>query len=416
MLDSTQNKTEDEAQCPVHQSGLSPRKMPFDNNPDLPISQDDDGVWHVRNYKMAKTIMRSQKTRQAGFGAELVRQLPDGFMKNEPVLYQDGTIHKTQRRELARFFTPKTTSNKYRLLMERFAHEMMAELYAKGRVELSDLSMTIAVEVAAQVVGLTNSILPGMAKRIDAFVQQTDLEEAISGFSWDPKTLFNHVRNQTRMGKFFVLDVKPAIISRKRSPKDDVISHLVEQGYNDAEILIECITYGTAGMVTTREFILFATWHLLENETLRHQYLNASEADRYQILEEILRVEPVISQLLRRTIEPVEVTDEITIPAGDLVELHIMAINSDESVVGANPDAVCPMRTLPRGVLPPLMSFGDGHHRCPGAYLAIQEADIFLSKLLAIPTLKLVSEPVIGYKEIIKGFETRNFVVAVDEG
>ena len=30
-----------------------------------------------------------------------------------------------------------------------------------------------------------------------------------------------------------------------------------------------------------------------------------------------------------------------------------------------------------------LLSFGDGHHRCPGGPLAILESDIFLHRLLA---------------------------------
>jgi cytochrome P450 len=414
VVEAPHNQTD--LQCPVEHTTLSARRMPFEqNDDDLPIMQDAQGVWHVRDYEIAKKIMRGQKTRQAGFGSELVRELPDAFMKNEPVLYQDGAEHKAQRRELARFFTPKATSSNYRRLMERYAHEMLAELYEEGRVELSDLTMKMAVEVAAQVVGLTSSMLPGMAQRIDAFIQQTDLEGAMTEFRWEPKVMLNHLRNQTRIGKFYFLDVKPAIIKRKRKPQDDVISHLIAQDYSDSEIMIECITYGTAGMVTTREFIVFATWHMLENAALRQQYLAADEADRYQILEEILRVEPVVSHLFRRTTEPIAATDAVTIPADALVDLHIYAINTDESVVGAQPTAVCPMRELPRGVLPPMMSFGDGHHRCPGAYLAIQEADIFLHKLLAIPNLKLVSEPVIRYKEIIKGYETRNFMVAVDE-
>ena len=49
-----------------------------------------------------------------------------------------------------------------------------------------------------------------------------------------------------------------AVRSRRRNPRRDIISHLLEQGYNQADILVECVTYGTAGMVTTREFITMA--------------------------------------------------------------------------------------------------------------------------------------------------------------
>lgn len=403
--------------CPVDHGNMATRRMPYRSLPDTPpVEQDAAGVWHIRDYAVAKKIMRAKDTRQAGFGAELIRELPDAFMKNEPVLYQDGDEHKQQRRELARFFTPKATTSNYRRLMEQYAHSMLAELYDKGRVELSDLTMTMAVQVAANVVGLTDSLLPGMAKRIDNFIQETDLDAMQQMTLRDPKVLLKHLQNQFQIAQFFYLDVKPAIRARRRNPQDDVISHLIEQGYSDAEIMVECITYGTAGMVTTREFIVFAVWHFLQNPSLRAQYLAAEEAERFQILEEILRVEPVVSHLYRRTTEAIAVTDELTIPADALVDLHIFDINADEVVVGERPNAVCPLRDLPRGVLPPLMSFGDGHHRCPGAHLAIQETDIFLTKLLAVPQLKLVSEPVVDYKEIIKGYEARNFIVAVDEG
>ena len=65
--------------------------------------------------------------------------------------------------------------------------------------------------------------------------------------------------------KFYLADVRPAVRSRRRTPRHDVISHLIAEGYTNADILVECVTYGTAGMVTTREFIAMAAWHLLQN-------------------------------------------------------------------------------------------------------------------------------------------------------
>ncbi|MGB0389189.1 MAG: cytochrome P450 [Ardenticatenaceae bacterium] len=402
--------------CPVNHEVFSPRRMPFEVEADQPgLVRGADGVWQVRDYEIAKRILRGKETRQAGFGAEILQKLPDGFIKNDPVLFQDGAEHKKQRREIARFFTPKATSNNYRRMMERYAHEMLAELYEKGRLELSDLTMKMATEVAAQVVGLTSSLLPGMAHRMNHFIEQADFEEV--NVKWQPKVLLKHIQNQISMAKFFYLDVKPAIMSRKRKPQEDVISHLIAQNYSSAEIMVECITYGTAGMVTTREFIVVATWHMLENSALRTEYLNANQAARHQILEEILRVDPIVGRLYRRTTEDIELEangETMTIPAGELVELHIDAINADESVVGAQPLAACPMRKLQKRAQPPIMGFGDGPHRCPGAYIAIQETDIFLHKLLAIKELRLVSEPQVTYRDLVKGYEVRNFIISVE--
>ena len=408
--------------CPVDhglaQGALSPRKMPFADEASAPlVERDAAGVWHVRDYEIAKRILRGSQTRQAGFGAEIVQNLPDTFISNEPVLFQDGPAHKKQRGEIARFFTPKATRDNYHRLMERYAHEMIATLYREGQVELSDLTMQMATAVAAQVVGLTNSLLPGMEQRINRFITD-NAEQAMGEFKRDPKSLFRFVRNQANTAKFLYLDVKPAIRARKRQPQEDVISHLVQQNYSDAEILIECVTYGTAGMVTTREFIVVAAWHLLGNAELRRQYLAADVASRHRMLEEILRVEPIVGNLYRRATEDIHVEangEPVTIPAGDLINLHVYAINVDATVAGAQPDAVCPMRELEKRALPPVISFGDGHHRCPGAYIAIQESDIFLHKLLSIDELRLVSEPSVTYRDLVKGYEVRNFVVAVDQ-
>jgi cytochrome P450 len=298
-------------------------------------------------------------------------------------------------------------------MMEQYADQMIADLYDRRRLELSELTMKLAVRVAAQIVGLTNSLLPNMARRINAFIN-TDFSKA--GGKLTPRTVFDHLLNQIKMFKFLYLDVKPAIRARKKAGQEDIISHLVSQNYSDLEILIECITYGAAGMVTTREFIVAATWHFLENPHLRKTYLESNEGQRQQILEEILRLEPVVGRLHRRATVDInlETSDNpVTIPEGDLISLHIYDINADEDVVGDSPHTICPFRPLQQRAQPPVMAFGDGHHRCPGAFVAIQETDIFLNKLLRVPDLQLVSSPTVFYNDTIKGYEIRNFTITV---
>ncbi|MEM7798123.1 MAG: cytochrome P450 [Chloroflexota bacterium] len=403
---------EQSARCPIDHERLSKQRMPFDiDDSHPPVVQDEEGVWHVRNYEIAKQILRSRETRQAGFSAEVVRDLPDAFLQKEPVLFQDGSVHTAQRREISRFFTPKTTQSNYYQMMEAYTDEIIEKLFKAGRMELSDLTMMLAAKVAAEIVGLTNSRLPGMPQRIDRFIQGTDLTELEGNFFGK---LADYLRVQINMAKFLYLDVKPAINARRRNPQEDIISHLIAEEYRDMEILVECLTYGTAGMVTTREFIVFAAWHMLEDEGLRTRYLAADERERQLILEEILRLEPIVGHLFRRAAAEIKISDEFTIPAGALIDLHIYAVNQNVEVVGDNPAAVCPARELPRGVQPPVMSFGEGHHRCPGAHVAIQETDIFLRRFLTIPNLKLVSEPHINYKATIAGYETRNFIVSVE--
>jgi len=400
------------AECPVDHSYYSRRKTARRTVPtDQKLERTADGVWHVRDYDLAKQILRSADTKQAGFKVELTEQMPG--LNQKPVLFQDGPEHHSQRRQIARFFTPKTTSENYREMMTKYADELIVDLRQSGQVELSDVSLKMAVRVAAQVVGLTDSRLSGMAGRLDSFLRFDPGQG--NAFSWRPAQLSGFLQSNYAMLAFYALDVRPAIQARRQQRQEDVISHLLDQGYSDREILMECVTYGAAGMATTREFILTAAWHLLENPDLTQIYLEGSEDERYDLLSEILRLEPVVANLYRRATADIELTHDgqpLSIPEGALIDLNIYSVNADPTVVGEAPDKICPGRPLEKRAQPPVMAFGDGHHRCPGAFIAIQETDIFLRRLLAIEGLRLVSEPTVNHNELIKSYEIRNFIVA----
>jgi cytochrome P450 len=378
----------------------------------IPIERDAAGIWQVRGFEEARAILRSADTNQAGFRAELLERLPSR-MTNRPILYQEGKTHQLQRKQTARFFTPKTVSSAYRQLMERLADQLIGELQRARRADLSQLSMRLAVRVAGEVVGLTNSRLPGLEKRLDVFFARD-----IPAPSWKPLALARFLRTQLDLLAFFYLDVRPAIRARTRQPREDVISHLLAQGYSDGEILTECVTYAAAGMVTTREFISVAAWHFLEQPALRARYLAAPEAERQEMLQEILRLEPVVGHLYRRATANIQLEsagEQITIKRGELIDLHIYAVNTDETITGEQPFALCPGRRLrAERVSPAVMGFGDGSHRCPGSFIAIQETDIFLQRLLALDGLRMEHTPSLAWNDLVTGYELRGFFVTLE--
>jgi cytochrome P450 len=253
-----------------------------------------------------------------------------------------------------------------------------------------------------------------MDRRLNRFLR-FDPEQA-QDFSWKPGQITTLLQTNFSMLAFYLLDVKPAIRARKKAPREDVISHLIEQAYSDPEILIECITYGAAGMITTREFIQIAAWHLLENPELKEIYLAGSREERHQLLEEILRLEPVVGNLFRRATADIHLPlngQSVAIKRDELIELHIQDINVDETVTGGESLSICPGRPLEKRAQPPVMGFGFGPHRCPGAFIAIQESDIFLQRLLSIDELRLAGQPDITYVDLIKGYEITDFLVSV---
>lgn len=93
--------------------------------------------------------------------------------------------------------------------------------------------------------------------------------------------------------------------------------------------------------------------------------------------------------------------------------LDIRTANADPAAVGEEPLAVCPHRPLPRGVQAQALSFGDGAHRCPGAFLAVHESDVFLHRLLALP-LHMRGTPVTTFNKMLMSYEIRDFEVELD--
>lgn len=405
------------AGCPVDCAARSERKSARAGEPGgVAIERDAAGVWHVRGFEQARAVLRAAETKQAGFRAEVLAHLP--ALRNLPILYQEGKVHQEQRRQTARFFTPKMVSASYRGLMERLSDQLIAGLVRTRRADLSRISMTLAVRVAGEVVGLTNSRLPGMESRLNAFFAAPPDPAGGRGLArlW---RLAHLLVNQRRLLAFYWLDVRPAIAARKRAPREDVISHLIGLGYRDSEILTECVTYGAAGMVTTREFISMAAWHLLERPDLRARYLAAEEAERLALLEETLRLEPVVGALYRRATADLRIESDgagaaISIPQGDLIAVHVTAANADERVAGGRPLELCPGRELRMERVPASVAgFGDGAHRCPGAYIALQETDIFLRRLLALDGLRIVRPPTVTWADLTASYELRDFLVAL---
>jgi cytochrome P450 len=185
---------------------------------------------------------------------------------------------------------------------------------------------------------------------------------------------------------------------------------MLDEGYSLKALLIECLTYGAAGMVTTREFIVMAAWHLLENDALRKRFLASDESGQIALLEEILRLEPIASLLHRRN------SGEDEPAAGQLYAVDVRAANTDVTLTGPCPHGIDPDRAKRMKGAAAGLSFGDGAHRCPGAQVALHESRVFLDRLLAVPGIRLARAPDLHWRSDLMSYELRNAVVTCDPG
>jgi cytochrome P450 len=356
----------------------------------------------IHDYLLARDILRNAKMHQAGVDAQAVDvRNPD----HAPVFYLDGESHRKKRGAIARFFTANAVTTRYRPTMQRTAEVLMRQLKESGRGRLDELALQMTVTVAAEIVGLTDSNQRGMSKRIASTIR--------SPGGWLSRKLAP-LNMRYRALMFYLRDVRPAIRARRRERKDDIISHLLDEGYSERAIMVECLTYAVAGMVTTREFIVMAAWHLLGNEVLHARFVSASEDDQVAILEEILRLEPVAAMLFRRAADALPQFSAGPVAQGALFNIDVRAVNTDEAVVGECPYALDPDRGRKAKPGTGSLSFGHGAHRCPGSQVAIGESRIFLDQLLRIPGIKFERAPTMGWHKLILSYELRKAMVVCE--
>ena len=388
------------------------RAVAADDADDGPRIERRPSGWRIRSYAAARQVLQARgATTQAGFTAEFI---PTGYLDHHPILISDGHLHDEQRRKVGRFFAPAVVRERYRPHMVACADALVARAVAAGGAPVDELALLYSVEVTGRVVGLTHAPVDRMARRLEAFFRQPpfDIEKPDLGRSrqqW-ARAAWNALGP---LLSFYLADVRPAVRARRRERAEDVISHLVDEGYTDRDILVECLTYGTAGMVTTRELIAMALWHLLGDPGLRADYQAGDETARFAILEELVRVEPVVGHLYRRVSEAFTIRDgeqEWDLTPGDLVDLRVRDTNTDAEVFGDDAMSICPVRHVPRGVHAAGLSFGDGAHRCPGQPLAIMETEVLLTRLLAQDPV-IVRSPTLGWDDLVAGYTLRDFRV-----
>jgi cytochrome P450 len=189
--------------------------------------------------------------------------------------------------------------------------------------------------------------------------------------------------------------VEPLLASRRRNPRDDVLSQLAvaeSQGVrlSDEEIVNHVRLLFAAGAGNTSDAIALLLWALLTQPGVLEAATEPAARDG--IVHEVFRFEPVIAVLVRVAgTGAIVAGDEL--PPGSWVLAGIAAANRDPERFD-DPDRFDPKRTPDE-----LLTFGFGSKFCAGAHLARHELRAVLDVVLErLPNLSLVhaEEPVGG--------------------
>jgi cytochrome P450 family 135 len=179
--------------------------------------------------------------------------------------------------------------------------------------------------------------------------------------------------------------------------RDDIMSLLLQATHEDGspmsdeELRDELITLLVAGHETTANALAWAVERLCRHpqklERLRDE-LSAGESGYLEaVVQETLRLRPVISIVLRKLVEPMEIGGRV-LPAGVSVAPVIYLVHRRADIY-PNPDRFEPERFLeqPPGTYT-WIPFGGGVRRCLGAAFAQFEMETVLRELVLRCTLR----------------------------
>jgi cytochrome P450 len=169
------------------------------------------------------------------------------------------------------------------------------------------------------------------------------------------------------------------VVSRRRTPSDDLTSALVEAEIDgdrltDEEIMAFLFLMVVAGNETTTKLLANAAfWGFKNPDELAPVFDDHTLVKPW--VEETLRYD-TSSQILARSISADMTVYDTTIPEGDVLLLLPGSANRDDRAF-EDPDSY----RISREIGSKLVSFGSGAHFCLGAHLARMEAQVALTEL-----------------------------------
>ncbi|MFD4657067.1 cytochrome P450 [Kitasatospora sp. NPDC058444] len=296
------------------------------------------------------------------------------------MLNSDPPEHTRLRKLVQQAYTGRKVAT-LRPMVERHVGALLDQLDGRDSAELiSEFALPLPLAVVFELFGAPQAERENLRVRGNAVDTGPEDDGGADG----------EVSVETAEG---MADYLRALVDHKRThPGDDLISELLAaqadgDRLTEAEITSMAFLLAIAGHQTTVNLIANGI-HALLGHTGQLAALRANPELLPGAIEEVLRYEsPFSVASLRRTTEPVTIAGT-TIPAGEFVQIALLAANRDPAVF-ADPDRF----DITRPDATRHLAFGHGIHHCLGAQLGRLQAEVAFSELLRrFPALRL-AEP-----------------------
>jgi cytochrome P450 len=278
---------------------------------------------------------------------------------------RDGPEHHVMRALATPAFRPRAVAG-WEEELSPVAHELIDAFADAGRADLvAQFTAVYPFLVITRMLGIPR-----------------DCERQFHGWARDM------LRFDPRANREFTAYLLPVVEERRREPRDDVISGLVQsevagRRFSDEEVLAHVRLLFSAGATTTFDGTGSLLFALLTLPEVRER-VRTEEGALDRAVEELLRWETPVAILPRLTISGGTIAG-VDIPAGAQILFGITGANRDPGVF-EHPDRFDLDRDTRRK-----LTFGLGSHSCPGLHLARAELRVAGETLLSrLPDLALV--------------------------
>jgi cytochrome P450 PksS len=346
---------------------------------------DKQTAWLVTRYDDVVTVFKDERFAKDRLNAltkeQLARQpwMPGFFQPlSRNMLDLDPPDHTRLRALVFKAFTPSLIE-RMRGRVQQLTDALLDKVQASGRMDLiRDYAQPLPTTIIAEMLGVPvadrHKFQRWSAKLIAAGASGWGVILAIPAV-W-----------------MFLRYVRKLIKARRRSPRDDLVSALVQaeeagQQLSEDELVAMVVLLLVAGHETTVNLIGNGTLALLQHPD-QMEKLRGNPGLIKPAIEELLRYcSPVETGTERFAREDVTIAG-VTIPHGEMVFAVIASANRDERYF-ADPDKLDITREPNKH-----LSFGLGAHYCLGAALARMEGQIAINTLLRrAPGLRLSVAP-----------------------
>ena len=326
------------------------------------------------------------------------------------MLQLDGEPHRRERKLIMPMFHGQRMKS-YVDSMQRIALRSFERNSEAGVVSMLDITTEISLDIIMEVIlGAEDEEAVAKLAKQSAKVMQ----RMWPIFIFSPKTQFRFFglapwarfqKEQHALRNILAEEVKKR--ESTLESREDILSMLAAARYEDGSameldhLLDELGTFLFAGHETTAIAMAWAVYHLLNNQDAREQLVAELDANSDKeageiarlpwlnaVVSESLRLNPVVSDVLRLLKEPMEL-GEFRIPAGYTVAPAIVLAHYNEEVF-PNPQRFDPSRFIDKRFSPSeYLPFGGGVRRCAGAAFATHEMAIALATLFSNYNLEL---------------------------